>query len=62
MRVLITKSELVARFVFPATSVATPSGIENLAIPGIPPVPVVFSAAKLMAVIAAVVKEVVVID
>ena len=54
-------SELVAELVFPATSVATPSAIENFAVPAVPPAPVEFSATKLMAVIAAVVNAVVVI-
>lgn len=60
MSVLITKSEVVARFVFPAVSVATPSAIENLAVPATPPAPVAFAATKFIDVIAAVVKAVVV--
>jgi hypothetical protein len=54
------KSEIVAVFVFPATSLATPSATENLAIPAVPPVPLAFSATKLIDVIAAFVKAVVV--
>ena len=58
---LITKSEVVARFVLPAVSVATPAAIENLPIPGTPPAPVAFAATKFIDEIAAVVKDVVVI-
>ena len=54
------KSEIVAVFVFPATSLATPSATENLAMPAVPPAPVAFEATKLIVVIAAVVKDVVV--
>ena len=55
------KSEAVAVFVFPATSLATPAATENLAMPAIPPAPVVFEAVKFIAEIAAFVNEVVVI-
>ena len=55
------KSEIVAVFVFPATSLATPSATENLAMPAVPPAPVAFEATKFIAEIAAVVKAVVVI-
>ena len=52
----------MATFVFPAASVATPSAIENLPIPAVPPAPVAFAATKFIDVIAAVVKADVVID
>ena len=42
------KSEIVAVFVFPATSLATPSATENLAMPAVPPAPVAFEATKLI--------------
>lgn len=58
---LITKSEVVARFVLPAVSVATPAAIENLPIPATPPAPDAFAATKFIDVIAAVVKADVVI-
>jgi hypothetical protein len=54
------KSELVAVFVFPATSLATPAATENLTIPAIPPAPVAFDATKFIDDIAAVVNAVVV--
>ena len=37
---LITKSEAVAVFVFPATSLATPANTESRRIPAVPPAPV----------------------
>ena len=46
---------------FPATSLATPSATENLAIPAVPPAPVAFDATKFIDEIAAFVKDVVVI-
>ena len=54
------KSESVAVFVFPATSLATPAATENLTIPAIPPAPVAFDATKFIDDIAAVVNAVVV--
>jgi hypothetical protein len=54
------KSEAVAVFVFPATSLATPAATENLAIPAVPPAPVAFDATKFIDEIAALVNEVVV--
>ena len=49
-------------FVFPATSLATPAATETLMVPAVPPAPVLFVSVKLIAVIAAVVNDVVVID
>ena len=58
---LITKLLAVAVFVFPATSLATPSAIDRISVPAVPPAPVVFPTSKVTEVIAEVVSEVVVI-
>jgi hypothetical protein len=55
------KSAIVPVFVFPATSLATPSATENLATPAVPPAPVALAATKLIDEIAEFVNAVVVI-
>ena len=43
---LITKLLAVAVFVLPATSLATPSRIESMSVPGMPPAPLVLVTSK----------------
>ncbi len=59
---LITKLLAVAVFVLPATSLATPSRIESMRVPAVPPAPVEFVTLKTTEVMAEVVRAVVVID
>ena len=59
---LITKLLAVAVFVLPAVSLATPSKMERMSVPAVPPTPVKFATLKTTDVMAEVVKAVVVID
>ena len=59
---LITKLFAVAVLVLPATSLATPSAMDRIRVPAVPPAPVVFATSKTTDVMAEVVRAVVVID
>ena len=58
---LITKLLAVAVFVLPATSLATPSKMERIRVPAVPPAPVALSTLKVNWAIKALVNAVVVI-